>query len=332
MDLSAAPKARRTTRSSLACLPCRSRHMKCDGKRPCCARCSQAGIPCSYARSRRGGLDRAALTDRRNRVASAASTEVLDYAIVQSNAVKPYCHERATAQDPGTEITLDLGDLDTDYNATLQGSGPQVETGRLTETIENDPLINAYYNNFHVCHPFVVPRARLAGLYQNPNKQDDLTPLIAALRLIGKICTAQGWPIALKEDLETSLSTISPYNPMQVQCRILYSVALFWHDHEAEAMLQMDQAVKVAISLRMFQSQFAKSQGTDDPIQLESWRRTWWTLYILDLYYAGTLGSKDLRIVGLDLTVELPCEESEYQSGVSLLPNALFVGNKIAHT
>jgi hypothetical protein len=41
-------------------------------------------------------------------------------------------------------------------------------------------------------------------------------------------------------------------------------------------------------------------------------------LYILDAYYAGTLGTMNLRVMDINVTVELPCDESDYESGVSI--------------
>lgn len=36
-----------------ACVACRTKHLKCDGAKPC-SRCNSYGIECSYVRSRRG--------------------------------------------------------------------------------------------------------------------------------------------------------------------------------------------------------------------------------------------------------------------------------------
>src|SRR3954470_7469895 len=38
---------------AVACVQCRSRHLKCDGGARC-SRCTQEGIQCSYVKSRRG--------------------------------------------------------------------------------------------------------------------------------------------------------------------------------------------------------------------------------------------------------------------------------------
>ncbi|CAO3628677.1 unnamed protein product [Mucor hiemalis] len=36
-------------RSSLACIRCRKKKVKCDFVQPTCGRCAIAGLPCSYA-------------------------------------------------------------------------------------------------------------------------------------------------------------------------------------------------------------------------------------------------------------------------------------------
>ncbi|THC88688.1 hypothetical protein EYZ11_011868 [Aspergillus tanneri] len=100
-------------------------------------------------------------------------------------------------------------------------------------------------------------------------------------------------------------------------------MALFWYDYKVDAKLQMDMATNLAIDLQMFRLEFAAAQGADDPVLRESWRRTWWMLYIVDAYYAGTLGTTNLRVVNIDITVELPCDESDYESGNIPAPRTL---------
>ncbi|KAL6879309.1 Alb1 domain-containing protein [Trichoderma novae-zelandiae] len=69
------PKSTAGSRVSLACLPCRTRHVRCDARKPRCNRCCEEDKECSYAKSRRGGLDRAALAARRNQAAATAAAK-----------------------------------------------------------------------------------------------------------------------------------------------------------------------------------------------------------------------------------------------------------------
>lgn len=316
MDAAPTTQNRRATRSSLACLPCRSRHAKCDGKRPSCGRCSEVGNQCSYARSRRGGLDRAALAERRKRMASGVYTEPVDHSSSErATAVRA---EECTTELLPVDVRHESDMVDIDHGDSSTDCVPRAESTVRLGNIESNPLIDSYYKNFHICHPFVLPRKHLTRLYQDPTRQHGFAPLVAALRFMGNIYNSREWSIPLKDDIETSLSTLAPSDPIQVQCRILYSVALFWYDYKAEAKSQMDRAAQLAIDLQMFRPEFAASQGADDQVQRESWRRTWWMLYILDAYYAGTLGTMNFRVMNIDVTAELPCDEADYESGVSI--------------
>lgn len=283
--------------------------MKCDGKRPRCGRCSQVGDECSYAQSRRGGLDRAALAERRRQVALTVADQPVDHANVLQAVTSRQGSQLFHMRESGNfEYVQEIDDMNPDSQTRLP---------HLPGEVDCDPLIDAYYENFHIFHPFVIPRKHLSSLCRHASKRLALSPLIASLRFVGNIYRARVWSLALKDDIETSLSALPPSDPIKVQCLVLYSVALFWYDYQNEAMKKMEDAVSIALDLQMFKAKFADSWGRNDPIQSESWRRTWWTLYVLDVYYAGTLGTLSLRTSDLDMTAELPCEESDYESGVS---------------
>lgn len=315
MDSTSTSDDRRATRSSLACLTCRLRHLKCDGKRPYCDRCSEEGKQCSYAQSRRGGPDRAALAERRKRLAAVTDPRPV---------IRTTSRERTLwqHQNPAPHIQVNLCD-ELRFPDIIGGdgtTGSSVRVGHASHpsNIGNDPLINSYYKTFHICHPFILPKNHLTKLYQDQSRQQGFAPLIAALRFLGNIYQTREWSIRLKELLETFISQMVPSDPILVQCRLLYSIALFWYEYEDDAKLQMALATKLAIDLQMFRHEFAAAQGAHDLVLRESWRRTWWMLYVVDVYYAGTLGSMNLEVVHIDATMELPCDELDYESGVSV--------------
>ncbi|KAF3386401.1 hypothetical protein F1880_000659 [Penicillium rolfsii] len=311
--MNSTPHSSRSTRSSLACLPCRSRHLKCDGKRPCCARCAEFGKQCNYAQSRRGGLDRAALAERRKRLAAAETTIADDVspqrrAIVQQSQElsPPLLAEVPSRCDLLNEISI--GDGGSDMNTP---AATQIDAGN----IEKDPLIDAYYKNFHKLHPFLPPQWHFTRLCQDPIRQVNFTPLIAVMRLIGHIYKSHEWSIPLKDHVEACFSQTIPNDPIMVQCRLLYSIALFWYDYKAEAKAEITRATRSAIDMQMFLQSFSTKHGAADPVLQECWRRTWWMLYLVDGYYTGTLGTMNFAVANIDATVDLPCEESEYESG-----------------
>ncbi|KAJ5623843.1 hypothetical protein N7510_000152 [Penicillium lagena] len=307
----------RATRSSLACLPCRSRHLKCDGKRPCCSRCAEVGKQCQYAQSRRGGLDRAALAERRKRLAAAAHTMVIEELSPQY-PIDLQLGQGLELPSQGIETDASNGHRLLDGISTgdaTSGTSSPLATQILPHNLLNDALINSYFENFHTFHPFLPPQKHLMRLYQDQSKQNTLMPLIAIIRLVGYLYNARQWSASLKDYAESCFSQVPPTDPIMVQCRLLYSVALFWYDYKIEGKSQMDQATRLAIDLQMNRQEFSTTQGAGDPILQECWRRTWWSLYIVDAYYAGTQGTMNFQVVDIESTVDLPCEEKEYQSG-----------------
>lgn len=136
------------------------------------------------------------------------------------------------------------------------------------------------------------------------------------MRLIGYIYNFREWPFALQDHAETCLSQAIPSDPVVVQVRLSYSVALFWYDHKKQSKTEIEGALRLALNLQMHNEEFAGKNGADDPVVRESWRRIWWMLYTIDAYYAGTLGTMEFQAMEVDATVGLPCEEQEYESGV----------------
>ncbi|KAK1142648.1 hypothetical protein N8T08_007452 [Aspergillus melleus] len=192
-----------------------------------------------------------------------------------------------------------------------------------TLNVDDDTLIDAYYENFHRFHPVVLPRRHLARLYEDPSKPINLRPLLAVMRCIGHLYRSREWSDSLKDLVEASFVESSPADPIMVQCRLLYSTALFWYDYKTESKQEMDHAVSIALGIRMFRREFATEHGYGDPVLIESWRRTWWSLYVVDGYYAGTLGTMDFKVINVDANVDLPCQETEYESGQIPQPRTL---------
>lgn len=140
---------------------------------------------------------------------------------------------------------------------------------------------------------------------------------MAVLRLIGNIYISQEWSSSLHDTVEAFISQGSGVDPIMVQARLLYSVALFWQERKAPAMREIAAAAEIAMELKMFNREFAEDNAAGDAVVAESWRRTWWMLYILDGFYAGTLGTLEYNVMHIEATVDLPCEEYEYESEVS---------------
>ncbi|RBA14357.1 hypothetical protein FPRO05_03149 [Fusarium proliferatum] len=310
--------ARVNTRSSLACLECRTKHVKCDAKQPRCSRCTAYDKACQYTASRRGGLDRAALTERRRRLAKNSDAQLDRIASEISVAVSDEGITLADESVTGADC-LEV------FHASLPVPTPVLENretpnfshGGLTD----DSLVKSYYANFHHLHPFAPPYKHLVQLSQA--LAFNFSPLIASMRLIGHIYDTHQWSESLSSAAEAQLSQSKPSDAVQVQARLLYSIALFWYTFKAEAKEQMDAAIDVAIKLEMHKKEFATTWGFADQIMVECWRRTWWMLFIADASYAGTLGTMNFKTLHVEPTAELPCEEADYESGTIPAPKTL---------
>ena len=170
------PQKTRATRSSLACLSCRSRHLKCDGKRPVCSRCTESDRQCHYARSRRGGLDRAALAEHRKRLTGADNTTTVTISDTDNwsppDAVAVGAQGALDLTSQFIEANFDNGggllDGITIGNATPNVGSPGSATSLHVEmtNIEKDSLVHSYYKNFHRFHPLLLPRRHMTRYYQ----------------------------------------------------------------------------------------------------------------------------------------------------------------------
>lgn len=307
------------TRSSLACLSCRSRHQKCDAKKPQCTRCTEADRPCQYTKSRRGangGRDES--LRRREPSISPNQLETCVNALITPPDIEAF----ATAiVSPDISIAQSLSNVPVSRSPPIDH---RTERSRRSSAstrslkIENSSLLEAYYQNFHKFHPLVLPCQHFVTLLEDPNWRPRLEPLAAIMKLIGNLYLCQKWSQALQKDAETRIEELATSDPIRVQCHLLYSVALFWQDRKDQSQAEMAKAVKLALELKMFEKEFSYVHGAQDMIVAECWRRTWWKVYIFDAFYAGTLGKMDFTVLRIDATVDLPCDEAEYETGVSL--------------
>ena len=316
------------SRVSIACVPCRTRHVKCDAARPHCRRCSSSEKECYYERSRRGGLDRAALEARRARKKAEAAEnggriEGQETGCGLLAAERRHLDGVAWPSPPdesmtsGSEVGASTGSSIS--RAPLFDMSGTIDC--LSTTYGKDPLIDLYYKHFHGFHPCVMPQWNLQSWLQDPTKQAIVDPLVAVLRFIGSIYGRSSGTPQLKGHCRDLLyHTQLPPGPVQrafiIQSRLLFSIALYWSRDMDEARSILNQAINDAFDLGMHHRKFASQYGSGDPVIEESWRRTWWQIYIVDAYHAAIVRTPNF-LARVDATVDLPCEESEYESGVS---------------
>ncbi|KAK7911475.1 C6 zinc finger domain protein [Apiospora marii] len=319
----------------LACIPCRERHVRCSAEQPQCRRCIADDKSCRYAKSRRGGLDRAALEARRRRLEAESakeSTTTSSPSVAGSDqsrdraaaAAASGAHRQDRSEEPDwlrmfVETPSSQHPQSEDsYNAmsgvsTSGSSGSVYHAETARTSVFPDSNLDCYYLHFHKFHPCVVPKPALQRLVKDPGLLEKLHPLIYVMKYIGSLfqTRSRSKEIVLSQPSIPKSPTPSPF---MVQCHLLYSITLYWSDERPRAYEQLNAATDMAVELGMNHRSFAAEHGAGDAVLDESFRRTWWQLLSVEASTAATDRSFSFRVCEIETTVDLPCEEDEYEN------------------
>ncbi|KAJ5761015.1 C6 transcription factor [Penicillium odoratum] len=288
--------------ASLACTECRKQHLKCDARKPTCSRCLQNEYFCQYLPSRRGGRRK---TREPHRRASFCQTDQIDTSLIA----------------PVTE----LGQPDTPDSTSLPRASVGVPTGQVPWPIfpsrnelhqsraessrdswfQDDRFLRLFYENFHVAHPILVPSA----VYRDRQYPDFLQMVV---NFVGSHYISSNPIQQYKEKVITELSCSPDRSPCMVQAWLIYSIAVYARGEWQEAQDAFSRSVEIALELGMNKRDFAASAHPETSIEAESMRRTWWELYITDVFMAAPFKHTTFQCSTMAPEVALPCEDSAY--------------------
>jgi hypothetical protein len=216
----------------------------------------------------------------------------------------------------GTAGSSSRSGLDTLVNVS-NVNGVALGDTHLTQA-QVDQLLTKYYVFFHVAHPCVLPRwSLLLRLDGEPIVSDTLLPV---LLYIGSIYTnmVDSGPLAkaASQAVSTARRRSGPLSPYYIQALLLYAIAVYWCNEPERGRDLLNEVICMALTLGMQKMDFALQYGQGDPVLQESWRRTWWMIYITDAHIAGSTHSFPTKSGAVEMTAGLPCEEHKYESGV----------------
>lgn len=294
-------------RATLACLQCRERHIRCNGATPVCGRCRANGKLCNYATSQRGGLDRATLARRRAEKKRAANPpRALSPSSTNGNGVRFDCilnhglDGGVISEDPVQSFDTSLGMLENHY----------------TVDPKSHQLLDLYYRHFHNAHPFILPQTFFN--HRLTTTSPATKRLVLVMQYIGSFYHPASHKDKLRGRVQDELSQgAAGESGYEVQFLLLSAGVLHWCDEWTQARETLDLAIGKALQIGMNRREFAEVHGEGLPVLEESWRRTWWMLYVMDANFAVVRHRKSFWLRDIDSTVDLPCEEAEYQYGVS---------------
>lgn len=178
----------------------------------------------------------------------------------------------------------------------------------------SDEYIRSFYRFFYASHPFVPPEEFLSRL-ASPGIID---PLLNAMRWVGSFYIEESSTKAslLDEAFHLVLSPSSPRDAFLVQAMMVLVIGLDGAGQYNKGKELLDDAKELGIEIGLHTRTFAVLHGQGVPVLEESWRRTWWELFILDGMFAGIHRVTDFTLFEVPADVALPCEEWQYLSGV----------------
>ncbi|CAG2010723.1 unnamed protein product [Fusarium graminearum] len=322
---------RNITSVPTACLVCRRRHLKCDGQCPC-SRCITANLDCAYVASRRGynGRKRMSRAAAEKPFLIAASTAItIDSAppvagLEFTSHLDPFMFSGILDSLSGVNTTLPVGtSCQTAASTTLPVLSLQNPLGGIDHPNpgfgfevpralpQRERYIDAFYQKFFAAHPFILPKEPLLSLAQGTSVE----PLITAIRWIGSLYIDKHASQSLLKDAFRLIDGNHLREGFLVQARLLLIIGLDGIRQRKKANKLMSEARDISVQIGMNTSSFATTHGQGIPILEESWRRTWWELYVIDALMSGVHLTNTFALYEVPTDVGLPCEENQYRSG-----------------
>lgn len=198
-------------------------------------------------------------------------------------------------------------------NLELEIAGPRPESP-LSGTSVRERCLEAYFRYFFPAHPFTLPKFYTLNML----KSHPLPHLEAAMRYIGSYYVQSASTPLLAEEAIRCLSGFQcPRDGFAVQANLLIAIGMDASTDLKRAHEFLTEAQNIALEIGMHQRNFASLHNEGSPVMEESWRRTWWELYVVDGMIAGVHQHYHFRFFDVQSQVLLPCEEQEYISGVS---------------
>lgn len=211
-------------------------------------------------------------------------------------------HDSPSSQTVTHPALMDMSASQVSPSVVLPGSD-SAQTG--TPWAQDDRLPRLYYENFHAAHPILVP----SNCY---NERGYPKYVQVVVNFVGSHYIPSSPSQQYKEKVVAELTSNPERSPAMVQALLIYSIALYARGEFPEAQDALNSSIDLALELGMHQWGFAGSSHAERTIGAESMRRTWWELYVTDIFMSILLKTTSFRCSTVPPEVALPCEESAY--------------------
>ncbi|GJN66282.1 hypothetical protein PLICBS_000299 [Purpureocillium lilacinum] len=171
-----------------------------------------------------------------------------------------------------------------------------------------DASLDLYYEYFHCGHPFILPKvALLAKLTTGP---PSLQSLVRIMRHIGSSYGES----ATHKNIVPEVQDHAVVDGFVVQATLLFALVKSMCAERAASDALLATTISQAKHIGMHTKAFAEAVADSDPALAESWRRTWWMLYVTDLNFAVIRYDFKMLMFDSVYDVDLPCDDSDYAS------------------
>lgn len=327
----AATDASQRASVAVACVPCRSRHLKCDGGVRC-SRCRADGVDCTYIKSRRGwkGKRKNKPEDQISPIsingAQAPQAPMSNGHLSNGTVVAP--HPQLSSPNSyyngETPIMNQVSPSSSISVHTMPPPAPPQQmnlngTQRLNKFGHLGPetAIQAFYHYFYNSHPFCLPEPRLLDVF-NQRK----APLLeVAVQYLGSSYVPAIPTAMYKEALDRYIDSGNyARDGWSVQALLLYAIGLHANNEVPRAAHIFAIAQGLTLEVGLNRMEYALLNGESNPQIEESWRRTWWGMYCANGMLCAVNPGVQFKLKDVLTDVPLPCENDQYFSGVSIPP------------
>lgn len=302
----------------VACLECRDRHLKCDGVRPVCGRCTASNAGCHFTPSRRGrkramrqvkgGPQHAASLSNGDPV-DPSNTTMLD---LDSVPYQAHSLPSNPVDAVGTKSTYTTDPADTHRRAVPGGSAANpvpASPESLQSLTDDDRLVNLFYVNFHLAHPILLPRR----MYGDSRYAPCLRTVVEAIGSHFSSAIPEHHRTTLWARAADQIAAAGPESVDLVQACLLMAITQFARDDVQTGSKTLSRAITAAVRLGMHKRDFATTYGKSCAVAQETLRRTWHELFITESYAAALQRKLTLETTTVQADVLLPSDEDAYE-------------------
>ncbi|KAI1426771.1 hypothetical protein F5Y12DRAFT_783801 [Xylaria sp. FL1777] len=280
----AGSRSKASIRASLACVQCRSKHVKCDARQPACGRCLVEQKPCYYTKSRRGIRDpkkRSLISDK--------------------PPISPSQHVDAT------RCASKISPFDISNNLPNGWTAPKTNG-----TNGYESLACAFFDHFYPGHPILPPKKYFYKYVEaDPNTYHFL---LSVIDFCGALYIRDARLSDLREVAYAAACGPLPFTVQSVQGLHLLASIAFGESKFVHHISFVNRSWKMAIELGMHRKAFA--DRTSDPVRAESYRRTWWYIEFQGVVRRVNETEPTVDTYDVESDVDIPySEEWEYQAG-----------------